>query len=106
MAPKKLKVQDSSGTALSKPKLENGKSLNVRVAGVVSGTTETKDCTYTAEVNTASQSYIQVSTKGTSGNEFIIKATGLKNNKNTKATVIFKCNQNNKKVKFSLTITK
>lgn len=106
MAPKKLKVQDSSGTALSKPKLENGKSLNVRVAGIVSGTTETKDCTYTAEVNTASQSYIQVSTKGTSGNEFIIKATGLKNNKNTKAVVIFKCNQNNKNVKFSLTITK
>lgn len=106
MAPKQLKVQDTSGTALSKPKLENGKSLNIRIAGIVSGTTETNDCTYTSEVNTALQSYIQVSPIGSSGNQFTIQATGLKNNKNTNVFITFKCNQNNKKIKFALTITK
>ncbi len=41
-----------------------------------------------------------------SKNKFTIKATGLKNNKDTKVSITFTCDQNGKKTKFALTITK
>lgn len=106
LAPKKLEVCDTAGNKLKSPKLENGKTLDVNVTGIVSGNTKTDDCTYTATVASNSQNYISVVPSDNSGKKFTIKATGLKNNKNTKVTVIFQCNENNKKAKFALTITK
>ncbi len=106
LAPKKLEVCDTAGNKLKNLKLENGKTLDVNVTGIVSSNTKTDDCTYTATVASNSQGYISVVPSGNSGKKFTIKATGLKNNKNTKVTVIFQCNENNKKAKFSLTITK
>ncbi len=104
LAPRKLEVQDTSGNKLKNPKIENGKNLDVCVTGFVSST-KTDDCTYTATVAPNSQSYISVVPNGNSGNKFTITATGLKNNKNTKAIIIFQCNENGKKLKFALTIT-
>lgn len=75
------------------------------VAGLV-GSTKTEDCTYTATVDSKYQSYIIVTPVDGSTNKFTIKGIGLKNNKNTKAVVTFKCDQNGKKTNFSLTITK
>lgn len=106
LAPKKLEVCDTAGNKLKSPKLENGKTLDVNVTGIVSGNTKTDDCTYTATAALNSQGYISIVPSDNSGKKFTIKATGLKNNKNTKVTVIFQCNENNKKTKFSLTIIK
>ena len=39
-------------------------------------------------------------------NTFELKGTGLKNDKNTKVSITFTCNENGKKVKFRATITK
>ncbi len=105
LAPKKLEVQNTSGNKLSNTKIENGKTLDVCVTGFVSST-KTDDCTYTATVASNSKSYISVVPSGNSGNKFKITATGLKNNKNTKATIIFQCNENGKKFKFALTVLK
>lgn len=106
MAPKKLEVQDTSGSKLKNPKLQNGKTLNVCVAGIAPpGNKKTDDCTYTAIVDANFQNYISIAPSGNSGNQFTITAKGLKNNKNTKAVVIFQCNENGKKLKFALTVT-
>lgn len=105
LAPKKLEVQDISGNKLKNTKLENGKTLDVCVAGLV-GSTKTNDCTYTATVDPKYQSYINVTPVAGSTDRFTITATGLNNNKNTKAAVTFKCDQNGKKINFSLTVTK
>ena len=105
LAPKKLEVQDTSGNKLTNTKLQNGMSLDVHVSGI-SGSVKTEDCTYTATVDSKSQQYASVVPKGTDGKNFTITANGLKGNKNTKATIIFTCDQNGKKLKFSFTITK
>ena len=105
LAPRKIEVHDKSGNKLKNSKLENGKTLDVNITGISSGNTKTDDCTYTATVAQNSQSYINVVPSGNSGKEFKITATGLKNNKSTKAIVVFQCNENGKKTKFSLTIT-
>lgn len=105
MAPRKLEVQDTSGSKLKNPKLQNGKTLNVCVAGIAPGNKKTDDCTYTAIVDANFQNYISIAPSGNSGNQFTITAKGLKNNKNTKAVVIFQCNENGKKLKFALTVT-
>ncbi len=105
LAPKKLEMQSTTGTKLTKTKLANGNTLDVCVAGLV-GSTKTNDCTYTVTVDSKCQSYITVTPVDGSTNKFTIKATGLKNNKDTKATVTFKCDQNGKKTNFSLTVTK
>lgn len=105
LAPKKLEVQGTTGTKLANPKLGNGKTLDVHIAGL-SGSVKTDDCTYTATVGSKYQTYVQINPKGTTGKDFTITAKGLKNNKDTKAVITFTCNQNGKKAKFSLTITK
>lgn len=105
LAPKKLEVQDTSGNKLTNTKLQNGMSLDVHIGGF-SGQVKTEDCTYTATVDSKSQQYASVVPKGTDGKNFTITANGLKGNKNTKATIIFICDQNGKKLKFSFTITK
>ncbi len=104
LAPKKLEVQNSTGSKLKNTKLENGKTLDVKVAGIVSNSLKTTDCTYTATVAANSQSYITVSPVTGSAEQFTIAATGLKNNKKTKASITFQCDQNGKKIKFSLTV--
>ena len=105
LAPKKLEVQDISGNKLTNTKLQNGMSLDVHVSGI-SGSVKTEDCTYTATVDSKSQQYASVVPKGTDGKNFTITANGIKDNKNTKVTIIFTCDQNGKKLKFSFTITK
>lgn len=105
MAPKRLEVQDAYGNKLKNVKIENGKSLHICVAGIVSKTLKTEDCTYTATVNKGSENYIGVSSIHGSDDQFTIIATGLKKNKNTRAKVTFKCGQNNKKVSFTVTVT-
>ena len=106
VAPKKLEVQDTSGSKLTNTKLGNGKTLDVCVAGIMSGSVKTDDCTYTATVDPKYQNYITVTPVTGNADKFTIEAKGLNNNKDTKAAVTFKCDQNGKKVKFSLTVTK
>lgn len=106
LAPTKMEIQNTSGSKLAKnTKLENGKMLDVCVAGLV-GQAKTDDGTYTAEVASKYQNYVSVTPVDGSTNKFTISAKGLKNNKDTKLTVTFKCDQNGKKANLSLTITK
>lgn len=105
LVPRKLEVQDISGTKLSNPKLENGKTLDVCLTGTA-GTVKAEDGTYTASVDSKYSGYVTVTPVEGSKNKFTIKATRLKNDKDTKVSVGFKCNENGKKIKFSLTITK
>lgn len=106
LAPTKLEIQDKFGSKLAKnTKLDNGKTLDVCVAGLV-GQTKTEDGTYTATVDSKYQSYVTVSPVEGSTNKFTINAKGLKNNKDTKVIVTFKCDQNGKKTNLSLTIAK
>ena len=72
----------------------------------LAGLIKTDDCTYTATVDQKYSSYITVTPVQDSKNKFTIKATGLKNNKDTKVSITFTCDQNGKKTKFALTITK
>ena len=106
MAPKKLEVQDSSGNRLKSPSISEGASLDVCVAGIAPGGKKTEDCTYTATVADASQSYVKVKPVPGKNGQFKITATGLKNNKNTKVSIIFTCNENKKKIKMAATIKK
>ena len=106
MAPRRLEVKNTSGNKLKNSNIENGKTLDVNIVGITFGDVETMDCTYTATVSPKYQNYIEVTPVSGSTSQFTIKATGLQNNKNTKAVVTFKCEQNGKKVNFSVTITK
>ncbi len=106
MAPKKLEVQNISGSKIKNPSISQGGSLDVCVAGIAPGGTKTDDCTYTATVADASQSYVKVTPVQGKNGQFKITATGLKNNKNTKVSIIFTCNENKKKVKLAATIKK
>lgn len=106
LAPKKLEIQSKTGSKLTKTKLANGNTLEVCVSGIVSGSAKTEDCTYTATVDLKYQGYITVTPVEDSKNQFIIKAINIKNSKNTKVAITFKCDQNMKKTNFSLTITK
>ncbi|MFG6395537.1 MAG: hypothetical protein K1W24_15385 [Lachnospiraceae bacterium] len=104
MAPRKLEVQDIAGNKLKNPKIELGQTLDVCIAGIVSNTTKTIDCSYTAIVDGKYQEYIKVKPNKNSNNKFIIKVFAVKDDKNTKVVVTFQCDQNGKKVKFPLTI--
>ena len=106
MAPKKLEVQNTSGSKLKNPSISQGGSLDVCVAGIAPGGSKTDDCTYTATVADASQSYVKVTPVQGKNGQFKITATGLKNNKNTKVSITFTCNENKKKVKLAVTIKK
>lgn len=106
MAPLKLEVQDSSGSKLKSPSISEGASLDVCVAGIAPGGKKTEDCTYTATVADASQSYVKVMPVPGKNGQFKITATELKNNKNTKVSIIFTCNENKKKIKLAATIKK
>ena len=103
LAPKKLEIQEITGSKANKLKIANGSSKEIKIAGLV-GTTKTGDCTYTATVDSKSQSYVTVTKKD--NNTFELKGTGLKNDKDTKVSITFICNENGKKVKFTATITK
>lgn len=106
IAPIKLEARDISGNRLKKPFISQGDSLDVCVAGIVPGGSKTDDCTYTAMVEDASQDYVKVTPVQDKNGQFKITATGLKNNKNTKVSIIFTCNENKKKVKLAVTIKK
>jgi hypothetical protein len=103
LAPKKLEVQDTSGGQVKNLKIANGSSADVVIVGLV-GTTKTEDCTYTAVVDSKSQSYVTVTSSGK--NKFTLAGTGLNNDKDTKVTITFICAENGKKVKFTATIIK
>lgn len=105
LAPKKLEVQGVTGTKLTNTKLENGKTLDVHITGLA-GPVKTEDCTYTPVIDSKYQPYIQITPQGTACQDFRITATGLKNDKDTNVKITFTCDQNGKKVKFPLTITK
>lgn len=106
MAPLKLEVQDSSGSKLKSPSISQGASLDVCVAGIAPGGKKTDDCTYTATVADASQGPVKVTPVPGKNGQFKITVTGLKNNKNTKVSIIFTCNENKKKIKLAATIKK
>ncbi len=106
IAPRKLEVQDTSGNKLKSLQINNGESIDVNIAGIVSSNIKTDDCTYTATVSSGSQNYITVTPVSGTTSQFKITGTGLKNNKNTKASIIFICNENNRKVKFSVIVKK
>ncbi len=103
LAPKKLEVQETTGSKANKLKIVNGTSKEVKIAGFV-GTTKTEDCTYTATIASNSQSYVSVTTLD--NKNFTLKGTGLKNDKDTKVSITFTCKENGKKIKFTATITK
>ena len=105
LAPGKLEIQDISESKLTNTKLKNGENLYVCVTGTIPGYGKTDDCTYTAEVSPSYQNYINVTPVSGTKDKFIISAKGLKNNRDTKTIIIFKCVQNGKKAKLSLTIT-
>ena len=106
LAPKRLEVQDTSGSKLKNTQIATGSSINVCVAGIVSNGKKTDDCTYTAAVDTNSQSYIDVQPVEGKAGWFTVTAKGLKNNKNTKVTITFECKENGKKIKFKPVIKK
>ncbi len=105
LAPKKLEVQGTTGTKLTNTKLENGKPLDVHITGLA-GSVKTEDCTYTPVIESKYQPYVQITPQGSAGQDFRITATGLKKDKDTNVKITFTCDQNSKKVKFPLTITK
>ena len=105
LAPGKLEIQDISESKLTNTRLKNGENLYVCVTGSIPGYGKTDDCTYTAEVSPSYQNYINVTPVSGTKDKFIISAKGLKNNRDTKTIIIFKCVQNGKKAKLSLTIT-
>jgi len=106
LAPKKLEIQGTSGSKLTKnTELKNGGTLEVCVAGFV-GSAKTEDGTYTATVSPKYSSYVNVAPVAGSTNKFTVTAKGLKNDKKTKVDITFLCDQNNKKTKQSLVITK
>lgn len=105
LAPKKLEIQGTSGNKLINPKLQNKTTLDVHIIGI-SGSIKTEDCTYTPTVDSRYQQYIQIDSKGVTGQDFTITAKGLKNNKDTQVTITFTCDQNGKKTNFSLIVTK
>lgn len=111
LAPKKLEVQDLSGSKAGKFKIASGSSVNIQVTGLVSDI-KTKDCIYTVTVDPKFQSYVSVENilyideKGKLiKNVFSIKGTGLNNGKDTKVSITFTCTENGKKAKFTSTIT-
>jgi len=106
LAPKKLEIQNTTGSKVAKnTELKKEKTLHVYVVGLV-GSAKTEDGTYTAVVNPKYSSYVTVAPIAGSTNKFTITAKGLKNDKKTKVSVIFMCDQNNKKTNLSLTLTK
>lgn len=106
MAPKKLEARDISGNRFKNPSISQGGSLDVCVAGIAPGGTKTDDCTYTATVADTSKDYVKVTPVQDKNGQFKITATGLKNNRNTKVSITFTCNENKKKVKLAVTIKK
>ncbi len=106
LAPRKLEIQDTAGSRLKNPQIATGASINVHVAGIVSNGKKTNDCTYTATVNDNSKDYASVKPVDGKTDEFEITAKGIKNNKNTKVTIVFECKENGKKIKFTATIKK
>jgi len=106
LAPKKLEIQSTSGSKLAKnTELKNGGTLEVCVAGFV-GSAKTEDGTYTATVSPKYSNYVNIAPVAGSTNKFTVTAKGLKNDKKTKVAITFICDQNNKKTKQSLVITK
>lgn len=103
LAPKKLEVQETTGSKANKFKIANGSSKEVKIIGLV-GITKTEDCTYTATVDSKSKNYVTIIKKD--NNKFELQGTGLKNNKDTKVSITFICNENGKKIKFTAMITK
>jgi len=107
MAPKKMEVRSSSSSSekiKKRPVVETGDKYSVYVAGLSPDGTVTKDCSYTYEIDPKFKDYIKVTSSASLDGNFIIEAIGLKNGKKTKASVIFKCIENGKKVKFSIAI--
>jgi len=106
LVPKKLEIQNVSGSNLAKnTEVKKGSTLDVCVTGSV-GSTKAEDGTYTATVDSKYSSYVTVTPIAGSTNKFTITAKDLKNDKNTKVSITFICDQNNKKTKLPLVITK
>jgi hypothetical protein len=104
LAPKKVEFKNTSGSKLNNLKIAKDTSVDIIVTGLV-GKKITEDGTYTVTVDSNSRNYVEV--KPTSdANRFTLVGTGLKNDKDTKVTIIFTCDQNSKQNKFSATITK
>jgi len=104
LAPKKLEVQDINGNQLKNLTIAQGDSAEIKIAGLVDNI-KTEDGTYTATVDSASKDYVSVE-PASNANCFIIHATGLKKDKDTKASITFTCDQNGKKLKFSVVLKK
>jgi len=84
------------------PKLGESGFVDVCIAGIVSGSVKSQGCTYTADIDVNSQKYIDVIPLPGGKNQFKIFPLAAPEKKNTKAFVTFICNQNGKKVKFSV----
>ena len=104
LAPKKLEAQDINGNQLKNLTIAQGDSAEIKIAGLVDNI-KTEDGTYMATVDSASKDYVSVE-PGSKANCFIIHATGLKKDKDTKASITFTCDQNGKKLKFSVVLKK
>ena len=105
IAPKKIEIQGTSGSKLTSPKLAVNDILDVTAVGFV-GSEDAIGCTYDATVDNNSKSYVEITAVLGTSDQFTVKAKGLKNNKNTKASITFVCNENGKKMKFSFTVIK
>lgn len=103
LLPKKMVIVDQGGQKITKPFVENGGSLVVQVQGMV-GTVKAESGTYTATVNSNSNSYVKVEPIIGTKDLFTITGTGLKNGKDTQAGITFICAENGKKVKLMVTV--
>lgn len=109
VAPKKIEVRNEKD---NDPSLKDatrmiGEELEVRVAGYAdTGKTQrTNDSTYSYSIPDSAKDCVEITKVEGSADRFIIKAIGVHNNRDTKVNITFKCDQNNKKIKFVLKVS-
>lgn len=109
VAPKKIEVRNEKD---NDPSLKDatrmiGEELEVRVAGYAdTGKTQrTNDSTYSYSIPDSAKDCVEITKVEGSADRFIIKAIGVHNNRDTKVNITFKCDQNNKKIKFVFKIS-
>ncbi len=111
VAPKKLEVRNEKDTS-DDPRLIDatrmiGEELEVCIAGYAdtAKTQRTKDSTYSWSVPSSVKDCVEIKPVEGSQDHFIIKAKAVKDNRDTKVNITFKCDQNSKKIKFTFKIS-
>ncbi len=111
VAPKKLEVRNEKDTS-GDPRLIDatrmiGEELEVCIAGYAdtAKANRTYDSTYSWSVPSSVKDCVEIKPVEGSQDHFIIKAKAVKDNRDTKVNITFKCDQNSKKIKFTFKIS-